>query len=357
MNDEPNIEPWPANPDGLAAEASEAIREAQGTKDEQDGAAYVEKAKTAFRELWPLIRAVVKRMCGRYSLRDDADELTNDAYLHLFSRIQKFNPSESFEAWATTVVKHRIIDLLRKKSRRRTKSLDPISSSEMGVGIAEQNVDASESSDSSQISMSSAFSKSDWKSIISWHSPDRIILLGMFGLCAKCNASEEQLKEWLQWLADVGIENPTEYHEALIRGRLEDRRHCLADELGLADDAFRQRWTRKRHLIVQLDFFWDECLANRTPFSKPQFKQVLAATLTDRTIVLCVQPSWFRVPSRKRFIEVFESWIGRMQWLRLFEGSHDERCSIVSQGMGTTREKVQDRWNDNSKLAESLAHV
>ncbi len=64
---------------------------------------------------------LAKRICMRYAgSSDEVDEMVNDGFLKIFSKISFYDSSQSFEAWFRTVVVRTCIDYYRKNSPKVT---------------------------------------------------------------------------------------------------------------------------------------------------------------------------------------------------------------------------------------------
>ena len=56
--------------------------------------------------------------------RDDALDITHDAVLAFFESLDRFHPSQPIRPWLFTIVRNKVRDLWRRRSRRPTDSLD-----------------------------------------------------------------------------------------------------------------------------------------------------------------------------------------------------------------------------------------
>jgi len=61
----------------------------------------------------------VKGIAMRYSSDDqDADEISNDSFLKVFTNLNKYNDNQPFKAWLRTIVVNTAIDYFRKNKQR-----------------------------------------------------------------------------------------------------------------------------------------------------------------------------------------------------------------------------------------------
>lgn len=76
---------------------------------------------SAQKQLFENYYGLAKRICIRYAgSSDEVDEMVNDGFLKIFSKIGLYDSSQSFEAWFRTVVVRTCIDYYRKNSPKVT---------------------------------------------------------------------------------------------------------------------------------------------------------------------------------------------------------------------------------------------
>lgn len=64
-------------------------------------------------------RAAVVQACYRYVKdHDNAQDLTQEVFMRVFSRIQEFNEQSTFTTWLHTIVHNRCVDHLRRDKRK-----------------------------------------------------------------------------------------------------------------------------------------------------------------------------------------------------------------------------------------------
>lgn len=76
---------------------------------------------SAQKQLFENYYGLAKRICLRYAgSSDEVDEMVNDGFLKVFSKISFYDSSQSFDAWFRTVVVRTCIDYYRKNSPKVT---------------------------------------------------------------------------------------------------------------------------------------------------------------------------------------------------------------------------------------------
>jgi RNA polymerase sigma-70 factor (ECF subfamily) len=76
---------------------------------------------SAQKQLFENYYGLAKRICMRYAgSSDEVDEMVNDGFLKIFSKISFYDSSQSFDAWFRTVVVRTCIDYYRKNSPKVT---------------------------------------------------------------------------------------------------------------------------------------------------------------------------------------------------------------------------------------------
>lgn len=104
-------------------------RETTTARQAREASALVEAAKAgdsrAFDELvrryWPRIFALALHLTGR---RSDADDITQDAFIKAYSRIQEFQGRSEFFTWLYRIALRRALNVKRDQGRRRAVGLD-----------------------------------------------------------------------------------------------------------------------------------------------------------------------------------------------------------------------------------------
>ncbi|WP_165824104.1 RNA polymerase sigma factor [Pseudochryseolinea flava] len=72
----------------------------------------------AQRELYDLFKARLMGLCRRYTKdRDDAQDLLQDTFIKIFSRIDQVSSEEKLEGWMLSVAVNTAIDFYRQKKR------------------------------------------------------------------------------------------------------------------------------------------------------------------------------------------------------------------------------------------------
>ena len=72
----------------------------------------------AQRDLYDLFRARLMGLCRRYAKdRDDAQDMLQETFIKIFSRIQQVTSADSLEPWMKTIAVHTAIDHYKKKKR------------------------------------------------------------------------------------------------------------------------------------------------------------------------------------------------------------------------------------------------
>ena len=75
----------------------------------------------AFEELVERHRDVVTRVVGRIASADDAEDVSQDAFLRAFHRLERFRGDAPFRSWLLRIAHNAALDYLR---RRRPERLD-----------------------------------------------------------------------------------------------------------------------------------------------------------------------------------------------------------------------------------------
>jgi RNA polymerase sigma-70 factor (ECF subfamily) len=71
----------------------------------------------AFGELVERHRDVVHRICARMVGRHDAEDVTQEAFLRAFHRIERFRGEASFRTWVLRIAHHAALDALQQRKR------------------------------------------------------------------------------------------------------------------------------------------------------------------------------------------------------------------------------------------------
>jgi RNA polymerase sigma-70 factor (ECF subfamily) len=78
----------------------------------------------------PLVRnyeARIRRLCYSYLLEmSEADDAAQDVFIKAYEGLAQFRENVSFVAWLSRIATNHCLDLLRKRSRRKTDSLDAL---------------------------------------------------------------------------------------------------------------------------------------------------------------------------------------------------------------------------------------
>ena len=75
----------------------------------------------------------MNKMCNN---RDDADDLTIEAFGRAFKNLHQYNPSYAFSTWLFKIASNNAIDFLRKKKQKATLSLNVKVDSNEGVDFS-----------------------------------------------------------------------------------------------------------------------------------------------------------------------------------------------------------------------------
>lgn len=93
----------------------------------------VDGDQKAFAELMERYRdAIFFMLLKMVNNRDDADDLTIEAFGKAFNRIEQYQPSYAFSTWLFKIASNNCIDFLRKEKKKRMVSLDNSISGEDG---------------------------------------------------------------------------------------------------------------------------------------------------------------------------------------------------------------------------------
>lgn len=85
----------------------------------------VDGDQKAFAELMERYRdAIFFMLLKMVNNRDDADDLTIEAFGKAFNRIQQYQPNYAFSTWLFKIASNNCIDFLRKEKKKRMVSLD-----------------------------------------------------------------------------------------------------------------------------------------------------------------------------------------------------------------------------------------
>ena len=75
--------------------------------------------QSAQRQLFEQYYSFAKSICLRYAANtDEADEMLNDGFLKVVSKLTYYDPSQPFEAWVRTLVVRTSIDYYRRNHLR-----------------------------------------------------------------------------------------------------------------------------------------------------------------------------------------------------------------------------------------------
>ncbi len=64
--------------------------------------------------------------------RQDAEEVTQEAFIHMYSKLSQLREARAFVSWLTTLTTRLSIDLSRRNKRRTTDSFDEIDENKLG---------------------------------------------------------------------------------------------------------------------------------------------------------------------------------------------------------------------------------
>lgn len=105
--DTPALEPGPAPAAADPDDLEDALRRAMGG----DAAGFV----TLYRELAPRLFRYARALVGQ-----DADDVTGEAWLQIARDLPTFfGDLDGFRGWATSITRHRALDLIKARGRRR----------------------------------------------------------------------------------------------------------------------------------------------------------------------------------------------------------------------------------------------
>jgi RNA polymerase sigma factor (sigma-70 family) len=236
----------------------------------------------------------------------DQEDLAQDLWLRLCGKIDQFDPARSFVVWLDTVCYHMVLDAIRKRSRTPEISLVGHTSDEADPPPARE-IEAAEDRHTDRVAFDvdqqSTFSEADWHRLCAWAERNpRTPVVVVTGFCYWRKLQDDpdtgRQTEWRDWFIDCGVTDPDALFARFERtcdiGDVPGRIQLLAEELDLRYNSLWKDWDRKRHLAVELEFFWNTLLEHFEKFSPAQVESLLACILNDRVPILCIDQLWTR---------------------------------------------------------------
>lgn len=89
----------------------------------------------AFARLVERHRAVVYRVCARVVGPDDADDVTQEAFLRAFHRLERFRGEGPFRTWLLRIAHRAALDALEQRQRRATPAGDELADAPLERGL------------------------------------------------------------------------------------------------------------------------------------------------------------------------------------------------------------------------------
>lgn len=283
-----------SNSQDLAAQASMAMNEGRAAEAaELLGILYSDKvfcraARTAY-------------AVRNYPRALDAEDLEHELYVHVQQRIASFDPSlGSFNSWLARVASRLLLDML-KKSKRFPKTLD---TPEDRPGQDEgSELQSQLSQQESKTVLSTPFNEQDWECIVAWgdrNPRDPLLVIVGHGFWSKLSndPNPQRHQQWQAWCEACDIDEYAELemrlNETAASGDLDKQLGELRDFLAISDVTFRKDWSRKQHLIAELQAFWDFYLTDVEQLTGDQVAILLQANLCLRVPVMCIDQHWHR---------------------------------------------------------------
>lgn len=234
----------------------------------------------------------------------DADDLEHDLYILVGQCIGSFDPSRgSFTAWLATVAHNCLVSKLRKSNRfpstfgapEDRPEQDDNSSAQMQLFRQERKT-----------ALSTPFSEQDWDSIVAWgerNPRDPLLVIVGHGFWSKLSndPNSKRHKQWHGWCGACDIDEHAELekrlNEAVVRSDWDQQLGVLRDFLAISDVTFRKDWSRKQHLVAELQAFWDFYLADVDQLTDSQVAIIVQTGLGLRVPVMCIDQHWHRSQS------------------------------------------------------------
>lgn len=239
------------------------------------------------------------------------EDLEQDLWLRAVKKIDQFKPDAHFSGWLRKMCERLLLSALRKRANsemNRSVELHAESSPDSGQRSAVEQVLAEEFDQE----MRRPFSDRDWNQIVLWacqnpRTPVTVLVGFGFWRKLRSDTSPDRLAVWNEWLEDCGIENPAAMLSAMdhtcnpddINGRI----RILAEHLDLSYNSTWKDWDRKRHLVVELEFFWQHFLSSFGKFQTDQVRAVGSCLLNDRIPILCIDQIWPRAQGLDQWLE------------------------------------------------------
>jgi RNA polymerase sigma factor (sigma-70 family) len=260
------------------------------------------------------LRQIARRelaRCGNPAAVDE-DDLVQELWIRLNERIGQFDsPKGLFHIWATRVCRNLLMDLLRKRLRAPDGHAAVLGGQQDNAEHTAGN--ASDGRRSEQVTafdldMRSPFSDVDWQRFCDWaESNPRTPVVLVAGFCywkkLVNDPSPDRQAVWRAWFADAGINDPEElfcrWEQQTDNCDLRERIRLLGERLDLRYNSLWQDWFRKRHLVVELEFFWGTLLQHFDKFDSKQIELALNCVVDDRVPVLGIDQLWPRAPDVK----------------------------------------------------------
>lgn len=92
----------------------------------------------AFGRLVERHRAVVFRVCARIVGADDADDVTQEAFLRAYHRLQQFRGDAPFRTWLLRIAHRAALDALEQRQRRAATTRDDVEAADPDAATAPQ---------------------------------------------------------------------------------------------------------------------------------------------------------------------------------------------------------------------------
>jgi hypothetical protein len=261
------------------------------------------------------LRMESQRVLQRFPVRTlTPDDLMAEGLRRLYDRIDAYHTAQApFLAWWHVLVRNRFVDLERRErpTVELCENADHPVTDNVGPGSGVRDDHPQE-----------PFTDQDWQRICGWAEHNllsAVVVLVGFGWLDKVKWHAPHWEECCQWLEQIGVDDVPAYDAARqATGQWTTTRQLrvLAEHAQRKPNSLSQHFHRKfkgieqtvrqesfgkKHLAVQLDYFW-QVTWRTAPRVPDRLQQQLQQTATDpRVTALCCCPAWHLLGRRERW--------------------------------------------------------
>ena len=304
-----------------------------------------EKVHELFKRLHEcrLFSTVAKRLFCHFGrpTRTSPDDIEQELTIHCYRNIDGYTIKKgNVFGWLSTVGHHLLVSSFRLRSSSEQPCLDYDSEIESGQDSVETTFEQREL----EAALKNPFSDDDWQRISGWrdrNARDPIVVILVGGLEKKIG--EKHKTDWQSWLEDVGIDAPEKLMNDIKQIDIDNeigRIERLRSEFDLSRNSLWQDWNRKRHLIVELDFFWESLCCDFKKFISEEHEALIKLDGLSRVSILCVDRHWPRSGGAWNWNEYAKGYPFKgipplLRFLQLQD--FDERISLLESATSTRR--------------------